>query len=57
MTEDEVREDNPSTLLEGPKLGLYLPDTLSFEDVEKILNKERKEVHGEEWNIRRAEIH
>ena len=25
--------------------------------IEKILNKERKEVHGEELNIRRAEIH
>ena len=25
--------------------------------IEKILNNERKEVHGEEWNIRRAEIH
>ncbi len=37
MVEDEIRMDNPSTLLEGPKLGLYLPDTLSFEDVERIL--------------------
>lgn len=37
LTDDEVREDNPATLLEGPKLGLYLPDTLSFEDVEKII--------------------
>lgn len=36
LTEDEVRVDNPSTLLEGPKLGLYLPDTLSFTDVERI---------------------
>ncbi|QOW12005.1 site-specific tyrosine recombinase XerD [Kaistella flava (ex Peng et al. 2021)] len=36
LVEDEVREDNPATLLEGPKLGLYLPDTLSFEDVERI---------------------
>lgn len=36
MMEEELREDNPSTLLEGPKLGLYLPDTLSFEDIEKI---------------------
>ena len=34
-------EDNPSTLLEGPKLGLYLPDTLSFEDVEKIIKSHR----------------
>jgi len=37
LTEDEAREDNPATLLEGPKLGLYLPDTLSFEDVERII--------------------
>ncbi len=38
MLEDEARENNPATLLEGPKLGLYLPDTLSFEDIEKISN-------------------
>ena len=38
LVEEEIREDNPSTLLEGPKLGLYLPDTLSLEDVEKIIN-------------------
>ena len=37
LVEDEVREDNPATLLEGPKLGLYLPDTLSIEDIERIL--------------------
>ncbi len=37
LVDDEVREDNPATLLEGPKLGLYLPDTLSFEDVERII--------------------
>lgn len=37
LVEDEVRVDNPATLLEGPKLGLYLPDTLSFEDVERII--------------------
>lgn len=37
LLEDEIREDNPSALLEGPKLGLYLPDTLSFEDVERII--------------------
>ncbi len=37
LLEDEIREDNPSGLLEGPKLGLYLPDTLSFEDVERII--------------------
>lgn len=36
LLEEELREDNPAALLEGPKLGLYLPDTLSFEDVERI---------------------
>ena len=38
LVDDEVRTDNPSSLLEGPKLGLYLPDTLSFDDVEKIIS-------------------
>lgn len=38
LVEDEIRFDNPSSLLEGPKLGLYLPDTLSFDDVEIIIN-------------------
>lgn len=37
LLEDEIRHDNPSTLLEGPKLGLYLPDTLSLADIEKII--------------------
>ncbi|WEK68570.1 MAG: site-specific tyrosine recombinase XerD [Candidatus Chryseobacterium colombiense] len=38
LVEDEIREDNPATLLEGPKLGLYLPDTLSLPDINKIIN-------------------
>lgn len=37
LLEDEIREDNPSKLLEGPKLGLYLPDTLSLDDVERVI--------------------
>ena len=37
LLEDEIRHDNPAALLEGPKLGLYLPDTLSFDDVERII--------------------
>jgi len=37
LVDDEVRGDNPATLVEGPKLGLYLPDTLSFVDVERII--------------------
>ncbi|MGO4707767.1 site-specific tyrosine recombinase XerD [Chryseobacterium sp. 2TAF14] len=38
LLEDEIRNDNPSTLLEGPKLGLYLPDTLSLADIERIID-------------------
>lgn len=38
LVEDEIRTDNPSKLLEGSKLGLYLPDTLSVEDIEKIIS-------------------
>ncbi|MGE8556124.1 MAG: site-specific tyrosine recombinase XerD [Chryseobacterium jejuense] len=37
LLEDEYREDNPAALLEGPKLGLYLPDTLSLTDINKII--------------------
>lgn len=37
LVDDEVRTDNPATLIEGPKLGLYLPDTLTFEDVNRII--------------------
>ncbi|WP_294295993.1 site-specific tyrosine recombinase XerD [uncultured Chryseobacterium sp.] len=37
LLEDECREDNPASLLEGPKLGLYLPDTLSLTDINKII--------------------
>lgn len=38
LMEDECREDNPAALLEGPKLGLYLPDTLSLPDINRIIN-------------------
>lgn len=38
LLEDEVRKDNPALLLEGPKLGLYLPDTLSLDDIQKIVS-------------------
>ena len=37
LLEDELREDNPSALLETPKLGVYLPDTLSLEEIEKLI--------------------
>ncbi|MCW3160955.1 site-specific tyrosine recombinase XerD [Chryseobacterium oryctis] len=38
LLEDEYRDDNPAALLEGPKLGLYLPDTLSLPDINKIIS-------------------
>ncbi|WP_434576824.1 site-specific tyrosine recombinase XerD [Riemerella anatipestifer] len=37
LHEDELRTDNPARLLETPKLGLYLPDTLSFEEIESLI--------------------
>ncbi|WPC14303.1 tyrosine recombinase [Riemerella anatipestifer] len=37
LHEDELRADNPARLLEVPKLGLYLPDTLSFEEIESLI--------------------
>ncbi len=38
LLEEEYRNDNPATLLEGPKLGLYLPDTLTEEDINRIID-------------------
>jgi integrase/recombinase XerD len=38
LVEEEIRTDNPTTLLEGPKLGFYLPDTLSEINIERIVN-------------------
>lgn len=38
LHEDELRTDNPAHLLESPKLGLYLPDTLSLQDIDTILS-------------------
>jgi integrase/recombinase XerD len=34
---EELISDDPTTLLEGPKLGRKLPDTLSIEEIEKLL--------------------
>lgn len=37
LTEEFIKND-PSTLLEGPKLGKYLPDTLSFREIELLID-------------------
>ncbi len=42
LLEEEYRDDNPASLLEGPKLGLYLPDTLSIEDIDRIIGNIEK---------------
>jgi len=42
LLEEEHRQDNPAALLEGPKLGLYLPDTLSIEDIDRIISNIEK---------------
>lgn len=34
---EKYREDNPMTLIEAPKLGMHLPDTLSLEEINLIL--------------------
>lgn len=35
---EEILESNPSELLEAPKIGRKLPDTLSFDEIEMIIN-------------------
>ena len=35
---EEVVEKDPTLLIEGPKLGRKLPDTLSFQEIEKLLD-------------------
>lgn len=37
LFEDLIKED-PTELIEGPKLGRKLPDTLDFHEIEKLLN-------------------
>lgn len=38
LMEEEIRTDNPSSLLDAPKLGIYLPDTLDESDITKIIS-------------------
>jgi integrase/recombinase XerD len=35
---EELIENDPTVLIEGPRLGRKLPDTLSFPEIEKLLN-------------------
>jgi integrase/recombinase XerD len=38
LLNEGLRKENPAALLESPRLGLYLPDTLSIEEVKTLLN-------------------
>ncbi len=35
---EEYRKDNPMEMIEAPKIGRKLPDTLALEDIEKLIN-------------------
>lgn len=37
LLDENIRADDPTLLLESPKLGLYLPDTLSTEEIDRIV--------------------
>lgn len=37
LVEEDIRKHNPTALLEGPKVGMYLPDTISLNEIEKII--------------------
>jgi len=44
---DGVREDDPSALIEGPKIGRKLPDTLEFHEIEQLFSAiDLSSVHG-----------
>lgn len=38
LYEENITTENPSRLLDAPKLGIYLPDTLSFSEIKTLLN-------------------
>lgn len=38
MLFENIRDSDPSVLLEGPRLGRKLPDTLAFSEIEQLLN-------------------
>lgn len=39
LAEEEYREDSPAQLLQTPKMGLYLPDTLSLEEINALIGE------------------
>src|SRR6185437_5769558 len=37
--QEQISQTDPTTLLEAPKLGKHLPDTLSYDEIEKIISE------------------
>ena len=35
---EEVLKDDPTELLEGPKFGRYIPEVLTYEEIQKLLS-------------------
>jgi len=45
---EDLMQHDPSELLEGPKLGKYLPDTLSYEEIDLIIKSvDHSTDHGQ----------
>jgi integrase/recombinase XerD len=45
---EDYRNDNPTDLIESPKIGRKLPDTLSLEEIDSIINSiDLSKPHGE----------
>ncbi|HZI68953.1 MAG TPA: site-specific integrase, partial [Hanamia sp.] len=36
--QEQISETDPTTLLEAPRIGKHLPDTLSYPEIEKIIS-------------------
>ncbi|MBV7441705.1 site-specific tyrosine recombinase XerD [Weeksellaceae bacterium TAE3-ERU29] len=48
LIEDEIIESNPTELISSPKIGRKLPDTLSLEEINKVVSSiDLSEKHGE----------
>jgi integrase/recombinase XerD len=53
---ERIIEENPSELLETPKLPSKLPDTLSFEEIERMIATIDRSTHEGERNVSILEV-
>lgn len=45
LVDEDIRTDNPTLLLDAPKIGLYLPDTLDEGEITKMIDAVDKGTH------------